>query len=415
MPTFNYTARNKTGEKNTGSLSAADRREVMAQLSRKGLTPISITEAAGKTKKADAGPKKRFKLERRAGKAAKLSLKQALIFSRELSDLLASGMTLGTALASMARRNASTEQGEITTQLRDDIIGGASLSEALGKHPGSFPHFYISIVRAGEASGQLSESLNNLVTHYERMLEAREKVFGALVYPVIVLVIGMATIIFLLTFVIPRFAIIFQDLNAVLPGPTRFLINSSNFLVQYGIIILALVVAAFVGFAKWIKTDAGKASWHGFLLRVPVVKGIIRANAFSSFARTLGGLMENGVPVLKALNIAGSTVGNVVISNRVSDVVQKVTDGSSISAPLSEGGVFPELFTDMLDVGEQSGNVPGSLSHIAKRYDDDLNRSLKIFTTVLEPLLMLFMAVLVGFVALSMLLAVFDMTSGLEL
>jgi len=173
-------------------------------------------------------------------------------------------------------------------------------------------------------------------------------------------------------------------------------------------------VALGIFLSRWLKTEAGRRQWHRLQLRLPVVKHIVNANAFAHFARTLGALLANGVPVLQALTIVEDTVGNVVIAEEISSARDRVTDGATISGPLAEGKVFPALLTDMLAVGEESGDMSGALAHIANRYDNELDRSVKIFTTVLEPVLILLMAVLVGFVAISMLLAVFDLTSGLN-
>ena len=430
MPTFTYKARSRSGESKQGDLEAADKRAAMSQLSRMGLVPILVQEGAAakpakklsrngakkagaKSKSKEAAtPKKKFKLERKG--AVKMKLRDVLIFSKELSDLLSSGMTLGNALGAMAKRNPESPEGQIPAALQQDIVQGASLSEALARHPDTFPDFYVNLVKAGESSGKLSESLNHLVSYYERMLDAKEKVTMALVYPSIVMVIGLGTVIFCMVYVVPKFTGIFEQLDQALPLPTRMLIGISDFFIQYGLVAAAVLGLAFVLLRQWMKTENGQYAWDGFLLKMPIVKGIIRTNAFSNFARTLGSLLENGVPVLKALGIAENTVGNRVIAEQVSEARQRVTDGSSISKPLAQGQVFPVLFTDMLSVGEQSGNVPGSLKHIAKRYDDELERNIKVFTTVLEPILMLFMAIAVGFVALSMLSAVFTMTSGLE-
>ena len=424
MPTFEYIARSRSGEKQQGSLEATDRKKAMLQIQRMGYVPSVVKESGAdvpasdkksKDNTAAEGDSKGFKFEWSSSGRKKMKLGEVLVFTRELSDLLASGMTLGTALGTLAKRKTNSAQGFITEVLKEDIVQGKSLSDALAKHPDTFPSFYVSMVHAGEASGQLSESLNNLVSHYERLAEAKEKISMALVYPVIVLGIGFLTIVFVMMFVVPRFAIIFQDLGSTLPLPTRMLIVCSNLMLKYGVVFLGLAILGVIALRRYIKTDAGRRQWDGFLLRIPVIRDVISANAFSNFARTLGSLLRNGVPVLNALKIVEHTVGNQVIADEIAGAREKVTDGATISSPLAQGKVFPPLLTDMLKVGEETGDVPSSLGHIARRYDEDLNRSIKVFTTVLEPVLMLLMAVVVGFVALSMLLAVFEMTNGLDL
>jgi type II secretory pathway component PulF len=343
-----------------------------------------------------------------------MKLKETLLLTREMSDLLASGMTLGDALHTLSRRKTGKAQDQLVADLRDEIIQGTSLSEALSKRPESFPSLYVSMVRAGEASGQLAEVLERLSVHYERVQETREKVLMALIYPVIVLSVGILTLVFSMVFVVPRFTAIFQELGSTLPLPTRILIGMSDGLLKYGWLLLGGIVAVVIVVRRFVRTPPGRKLWHRLQLRLPVIRLVITANAYVHFARTLSSLLENGVQVLQALAIVEDTVGNVVIAEEIRQARERVTDGATISAPLAAGKIFPPLLIDMLAVGEQSGDMSGALKHIAKRYDDELNRAVKILTTVLEPVLMLFMAIMVGFVAVSMLLAVFDLTSGLN-
>lgn len=415
MPTYTYTARLASGDKKEGTLEANDRQAALIQIERMGAVPVSIREGASVSSAAPParGGKKRFSLTLPA-RAARMNMRDVLLLTGELSDLLASGMTLGHALNTLSRRDTDPGQTTIVTALRDDIIQGSSLSEALRKWPKTFSPLYISMVRAGEASGMLADALTRLRTHYERVLEAREKVSMALIYPAIILLMGGATLIFAVVFVIPRFTAIFAELGSTLPLPTRILIKISEIMIKYGVLILIAVVVGGILIRNAVRTEKGKLVWHRMQLHLPIFKHIITANAFGHFARTLGALLNNGVPVLQALGIVEETVGNVVISNEIHEARERVTDGSSISGPLAAGNVFPPLLTDMLAVGEESGDMPGALAHIARRYDSDLDRSVKVLTTLLEPILMVGMAVLVGFVAISMLLAVFDLTSGLN-
>ena len=343
-----------------------------------------------------------------------MNLREILLLTRELSDLLGSGMTLGNALHTLSKRKTNPAQDEIVTALRDEIVQGTSLSDALSKWSDTFSTLYVSMVRAGEASGQLAEVLERLCRHFERVQEARDKVVMALIYPGIILSMGGLTMIFSMIFVVPRFSAIFAELGSTLPLPTLILIRLSAIMIKYGWAIAIGIAAIVVLIRRTLRTPAGQRWWHRAQLRLPLIKTIVTANAFAHFARTLGTLLANGVQVLQALSIVEDTVGNVVIAEAIRDARSRVTDGATISLPLAQGKIFPPLLTDMLAVGEESGDMSGALMHIAKRYDDDLDRSVKVFTTVLEPILLLLMAVLVGFVAISMLLAVFDLTSGLK-
>jgi type IV pilus assembly protein PilC len=271
------------------------------------------------------------------------------------------------------------------------------------------------MVRAGEASGDMAAVLEGLCRHFERVADAREKVLMAMIYPAIILVVGLATMLFAMMFVVPRFVTVFRDLGTSLPVPTLILMGLSNMLVRWGW-LLALTTMALVWLGRRaLRRPRGRRWWHGMQLRLPLVRHIVTANAYAHFARTLGVLLGNGVPVLQALEIVEHTVGNQVLADEIREARDRVTDGTTISGPLAAGKIFPPLLTDMLAVGEKTGDLSGALGHIARRYDGELDRNIKIFTSVLEPVMILIMAVVVGFIAISLLLAVFDMTSGLKM
>ena len=410
MATFIYTAKSRAGETLEGTVEANDRRAAVLQIEQQGHVPVSITERSAGGGNAPA--RKRFLTWRGAGQ--RMSARDLLLFTTELSDLLASGMTLGNALNCLANRRTGRESDRIIVALRDDIVQGASLSDALAQHPRTFSHLYVSMIRAGEASGSLAEILRRLVVHYERVQELRDKVTMALVYPVIVLVLGLATLMFSMIYVVPKFKMIFEQLGETLPLPTRMLINSSAWLVRYGWLVLIAAAGVSVLFNRAVKTKQGRQAWHRTLLRTPLIRGIVASGIYANLARTLGTLLANGVPALRALGIVEQTVGNVIIGEEIHRARDRVTDGTTISGPLAAGKVFPVMMTDMLAVGEQTGDMSGALQHIATRYESELDRNIKIFTTALEPMLIVLVAVLVGFVAISILMAVFNLTNGLN-
>jgi len=412
MPTFKYIARDADGKRVDGSLEAADRTNAMLMLQQKGQTPLSLTQANDASPK-NVSLKKRFDFKLSTGRTARMKPRAMLLFSREMADLLASGMTLGRALHTLAKRDAEPAYTEIIQRLRDEVVQGSSLSDALRIYPDTFPHLYISMVRAGEAGGAVAEALTGLCSHYERVQEAKSKVISAMIYPAIVLSVGVLSVILLMTWLVPMFSTIFEDLGGTMPMATRMLIGLSDLLINYGWAMLLGIAGVVIFFTRFTKTDAGKRWRDGKLLKMPVISKIARASAFAHFARTLETLIRNGVPILKALGISEDTVGNVVIASEISDARNRVTDGSSIAGPLAAGGVFPPLLTDMLAVGEETGDLPGALSQIARRYDEELDFSIKVLTTVLEPILILGVATVIGFVVISILLAVFDLTSGL--
>lgn len=417
MPTFTYTARDREGTPRKGDLTATDRRMALQELKSRGLAPISVQEGAAApsapTPKKTTGTKP-VAMPRVGAGGVKLPMRVLLQFSVDLRDLLSAGMTVGASVQKLSKQSGNPQRNMVLKQIHENIVQGKSLSEALERHPRSFPEFYVSLIRAGEASGQLRDALENAVRHYERAAEAKEQVVGALVYPMIVAVFGTLTIIACLMFVIPKFSLIFENLEQALPLPTRILIFLSEFLLRYGLILLLGVVGVVLVFQRWKHTAAGRFVWHGFLLRVPVFHRMIRSAAYANFARTLSNLLINGVPVLKALDIVKKTANNAVLEKEIGRLKERVTDGSSLSRPLAESGVFPDLFTDMLSVGEEAGQVPRSLAQIARRYDEELARNIKLLTTVIEPVLMVLIAAAVAFVAISMLLPVFKLTQGLR-
>lgn len=422
MPPFSYSARNAQGEKVAGTIESTDRRAALLQVERLGLTPIALREGGGpppprtpgRAGAPAAAPTRKFQFKLTLPARKRLSNSEVLTFSTELSDLLASGMNLGHALGTLANRKTGRAGDDIIRELRDDIVRGKSLSDAMARFPDSFSPLYVSMIRVGEATGALSEVMTRLVAHFERIKDVKEKVAMALVYPSIVMALGLATLVFSMVFVIPKFSAIFQELKGTLPLPTRILIFTSQWLVRYGWALLIALIAGAVAAHRAVQKPRGKAWWHRLQLRIPMVRNIVATSNYAGFARTLATLLTNGVPVLQALAIVEKTVGNVIIAQEIHTARDRVTDGTSISGPLAAGKVFPAMMTDMMAIGEQTGDMVGALNHIARRYENELDRSVKIFTTALEPILIVLVAIMVGFVAVSILMAVFNLTNGLN-
>jgi type II secretory pathway component PulF len=339
---------------------------------------------------------------------------EVLLFTSELADLIEAGMTLGQALQALAKQGEEgSAQRYIGQDLCDRIVRGESFSDACTHHPKSFPPLYSNMIRAGEASGALVEVLHRLVDHYERYDSMRGKIKSAMSYPVIVLCFGIVAVIGALVWIIPQFKKVFDSLGASLPLPTRMLIGMSDFFVAYGWLVLIGAVLAGWWFCKWKNTAAGRLRVDGWKLRAPLIKGIVAAGAYSSLAYTMRTLLVNGVNVLQALKISSETCNNAVIAAALDNARKRVTDGTTISGPLASSGVFPKMMTDMLAVGEQAGDMASSLEHIGKRYQKDMDRNIASFTNALEPLLIVMIAGVVGFVAIAILMAVFKVSSSL--
>ena len=339
---------------------------------------------------------------------------EVLLFVSELADLLEAGMTLGQALKALANQGEETSAQRFVCQdLCGRIIAGENFSDACAHHPKTFPPLFSNMLRAGEASGAMVEVLRRLGDHYERDDNMRGKIKSALSYPVIVLCFGVLAVIGALVWIIPQFQKVFDSMGASLPLPTLILIGMSDALIHYGWLMAIGVVVFALWFRKWRKTESGVRKIDGWKLKAPLIKGIVAAGAYSSLAYTLKTLLSNGVNVLQALKICEETCNNAVIGDALRTARQRVTDGTTISGPLAASGVFPRMMTDMLAVGEQAGDMVSSLEHIGKRYQKDMDRNITTFTNALEPILIVAIAGVVGFVAIAILMAVFKVSSSL--
>ena len=339
---------------------------------------------------------------------------EVLLFTSELADLIEAGMTLGQALKALSNQGGEqSAQKYVAQDLCSRIVRGETFSDACAAHPKTFPPLYANMIKAGEASGAMVEVLRRLGDHYERHDNMMGKIKGALTYPMIVLCFGVVSVIGALVFIIPKFQRVFESLGASLPLPTRILLGTSEFMIHYGwaLAILAAVIAAW--FRKWKVTPAGRRKVDGWKLKAPLISPIVATGTYSALAYTLRTLLVNGVNVLQALKIAAETCDNAVIEDALNEARKRVTDGTSISGPLAASGVFPRMMTDMLAVGEQAGDMPGSLEHIGKRYQKDMDRAIAAFTNALEPILIVLIAGVVGFVAIAILMAVFEVSSSL--
>ena len=350
------------------------------------------------------------------GGKAKTDMKrvEVLLFVSELADLLEAGMTLGQALKALSNQGEElSAQRYVCQDLCDRIVRGENFSDACAHHPKTFPPLFSNMLRAGEASGAMVEVLRRLGEHYERDDNMRGKIKAAMTYPMIVLVIGVFAVIGALVWIIPQFQKVFDSMGASLPLPTQILIGMSDAVIHYGWLMAIGVAAIVAWFRHWKRTPGGIRRLDGWKLKAPLVSGIVATGAYSSLAYTLKTLLTNGVNVLQALKICEETCGNAIIADALKDARGKVTDGATISGPLASSGIFPRMMTDMLAVGEQAGDMAASLGHIGRRYQKDMDRNIVKFTNALEPILIVAIAAVVGFVAISIIMAVFKVSSSL--
>ncbi|MSR67030.1 MAG: type II secretion system protein [Pedosphaera sp.] len=422
MPKFNYRARNAEGKQFQGEIDLADRSAVIAQIDRWGLFPVAVESASPNGTRSAATQKAEGKLYKpsvsllsRFRKPKSPKMEEIALFTNQLANLLKSGMQLVTALGSLSHVETKGLTSEISQRLQKDVKEGKSLSVAMSGQPHVFSDFYVNMVRAGEQSGALVDVLRRLSEHYERFAEMRHKVVSALIYPAFVIGVGFIIIIFFMTFMLPKFMKIFDGIKVPLPASTQILKQVSElstnpwFLSITGILLFGLVYF----FKRYLASKEGRKNWDAWLLRAPVISRITRPTLFGQFARALGTLLQNGVPVLTALKITEQVVPNAKIREAIVQTREGVTDGKSIAQPMARSKVFPDMMVHLIDIGEKTGDVPGTLNNLADAYDNELKVSLRVVTTLIEPVLIVIIASFVGFLLFGVLSAMFKITSSI--
>lgn len=400
MPRFAYEVKKGPGETAKGVLDAESRRAAVARLREMGYFPIRVEEHVDEEKKD---------VIRQA--LVRVRLKDRNVFFRQLANLIESGMIITRALRTLVEQTENPKLKEIIDQLRDDVQKGEPLADAMEKHPKLFPAMYCSMVRAGEAGGMIEEVLWRIVNFGEQEEELRGKAISAAVYPAFLLLVGSAAIFILISFVFPKFISIFEEFNAELPMPTRVVMAVCEFMGNWWWAVLAGLAAAGFGALQWVRTDAGRRQWDAFVLKVPVVKVVVQKYEMAKFSRTLGTLLDNGVPVLSALRITAETMSNVAIRDEVSTIHTGVTEGESMSDSLRRCKHFPPLVVNMFAVGEESGRIGDVAKRVADAYDIEVDRAVKAMTALFEPLLIVVMGVVVGFLVIAMLLPMLTLSS----
>jgi type II secretory pathway component PulF len=400
MTTFAYTAIGAKGEKTSGTLSADSRSAAVAQVVQKGLHPISITEqgksAAAKTQAAAPRP-------------GRVPQKAVESFTRELANLLAGGVPLSRALSLLKREASSPAVRYQWGAIHDDVVGGTALADAMAKYPKSFSPVYVAMVRAGEAGGFLDVVLSQIADFRAREADLKGKVKAALVYPSVLAFLAIVVLIFLLTFFIPKFSKMFEDLGGTLPGLTLFIIFLSNKVKQYGLYVAAAIVVLIVAFRRSIKTDTGRRRFEQTLLSVPLLGTVIAHFALIRFCRMLGTLVGAGVPLVASLRVAREAIGNQTLADTVSKAIEEVQRGQALSKALGESEkLFPASVVETIAVAEETGRLDKELVRVAGSFEGDLDRQLRMLVAVLEPVLLFVMAGVIGTVVVGMLLPIFS-------
>ena len=417
MPQFSYRARNAQGGLVEGVLDCPDRSVAIRQIEQLHYIPIRIEAAAAPPAAVGRGTAAVAAPAPAPAPTAKLRIPhtQLLIFTEQLAHLLQAGMTLDEGLAVLEKRLKHPRVQQMTNSLHQALVDGRRFSQALRDFPRIFPAIYVNLIAAGEASGALPDILKRLVSHLMQAKNLRDRVQQALIYPAFLALAGAGLITIFITFMVPQLTGFMSQNGGVLPLPTRILLGAHHVITNYWWIGVILVVGAVVALRAFVRTDEGRIAWDRFRLMVPGYGRVIRHRYYAQFSRTLGTLMENGIPLLKALDLVTELAGNRYLETRLVEGRRAVIDGANLSVALNAQQLFPELFTDMMAVGEQTGHFAQTMQTVADVYERELDRTVNVISALIPPLIIAVIAVLVGFVVYSILSAVFEMTSSLQL
>ena len=419
MAQFTYKAKRRSGELVQGMLDVADRPTALLQIERMGLYPIMIdggrssaevrsrpgAQAEASSNLMPAALRGWFQRKRRP------KLRELATFTQQLANLLNSGMPLTVALNSMTHLQSKGIPSDVSRQLKQDVMEGKSLSDSMARQGHIFTEMYINMIRAGEQSGALVDVLRRLADHYERFAEVQSKFTSAMVYPAFVASVGVVIVAFFMGWMLPQFMKIFDGMKVPLPMSTLMLKGASEWFAAYWWLLVLLAIAVGVLFSRFRATPAGRRKIDHWKMVLPVFGKVVKLNLFGQFARTLSTLLQNGVPVLTALKITEQIVPNVIIKEAIAKTREDVTDGKTIAQPLARANIFPQLMIDLLKIGEETGDVPGALRNLADTYEGELTIALRVMTNLIEPVLIICMAVGVGFLLFSVLSAMFAITS----
>lgn len=404
MLIFSYKATNQDGNILEGTYEAADRESVAGMLYEKELIPIRIIQAGKKS-----GSLLKIDLSTNVLSIfSRISSRDIMLFTRDLSTLLESNLLLDRALSILIDVTEKELFKDVIRDLLKAVQGGSYLSDALAKYPDIFPAFYINMVRAGEAGGVLELVLSRLSLFLEDSQELKDFVKSSLIYPLFLLFVGGLSVIILLTFVIPRFAVIFSDMGQTIPLSTRFLLGFSEILKIYWWLILGFGIAISVIFSRYKRTPAGHFKIDQYKIQAPVIGELIKKIEVARFTRTMGTLMKSGVPILQALNLVRDIIGNRIVAESMLDVRERVKKGEKLSKPLGDTGIFPALAIQMIIVGEETGRLDEMLLEVADNYEKIVKNMVKRLISLLEPVMILGMGLVVGFIIISMLVTIFS-------
>ena len=403
MPIYEYKAFNVKGKSVSDIIDADSVANARQKLRSAKIYPVSITEVYDSVTQ-----KSRFSDIRNLFSTKVTSAELAMI-TRQLATLIGAGLPLVSAIYTLIPQSRSNALKQVLSQIKDSIEEGSTFAGALSQYPNVFPDIYINMVQSGESSGTLEIVLNRLADISEKQQALNHKIKSAMAYPILMFFVGLAILLFLMTYIVPTITAMFDDMDQVLPLPTILLIGISEYLRDYWWILLFLLIAGVFAARKFLKTERGGYLYDRLILSVPIVGALRQKLAVGRFARTLGSLLENGVSLIAALGIVKNIVGNRLIADAIEHGSSSVEKGGSLSKSLGESALFPHIAIQMIQVGENSGELESMLGKIADIYENEVESTVSAMTSMLEPLIILFMAVVVGFIVLAIVLPIFEM------
>jgi type IV pilus assembly protein PilC len=405
MGTFVYEAVEPSGRTVRGSIEAENQQSVLSKLQELRYHIVSVDEKRASALKLLSGGGRRM---------GKVKLAALVVFSRQFATMIDAGINILKCLDILEQQIKDPVLKTVVGEARKDVVGGSSLTEALAKHPRVFTKLFVSMVRAAEVGGILDQILDRLATFLEKEQEITGRIKGAMVYPCVVMVFAVLMVIAMFLFVLPTFKEIFADFDSELPKITSMMFAISTFMRNCWYVLLAMPFGTFFAFKTYYGTDKGRWNLDKLKLKIPVIGELVQKMAISRFSRTLGTLVNSGVPVLRALEIVSETAGNVVIAKAVTDARACVREGQKISAPLEASGMFPPMVTQMIDVGEETGRMSDMLIKVATFYDNEVDVAVKALTSLIEPALIIFLGAIVGFIVASIMVPMFTMINQIN-
>lgn len=401
MPVFKYAGKTRDGSSRKGEMEAVNREAALTQLRRQGVVVSSVRAKAKNIELNIPGLQQTVKD------------KDIVTFTRQFATMIDAGLPLVQCLEILGSQTDNKTFAKTINKVRVDVEGGSTFAEALKKHPRIFSDLYVNMVAAGEAGGILDTILNRLAGYIEKSMALKKKIKGAMVYPAVTITVAIAVVALMLLFVIPSFAKMFTDFGGQLPAPTRIVMSFSDFLVKWWFVVLIAVVAPIVALRLAYRTERGRNIMDTIFLMLPALGILIRKVAVAKFTRTLSTLISSGIPILEGMDIVAKTAGNKVIEKAIFKTKTGISEGKTIAEPLKQTNVFPPMVVQMISVGEASGALDTMLSKIADFYDEEVDSAVAGLTSMLEPMLMVFLGVVIGFIVIAMYLPVFKLAGAI--